>query len=332
VSDTPKDPDLLEVDESEFALSEDLAPEGDSDASDAQSERALVPTAGSSLIPHDPLSRYFSEIGHYPLLSRDEEKALAILVHDEGDTLAAEKLVLSNLRLVVKIAMDYRRVWTNLLDLIQEGNVGLLQGVKRYDPYRGVKLSSYVAYWIRAYILKYLIDNIRLVRVGSSRAERKLFFQLNRARRELQRAGFAPEPKQLAEKLGVEESDVIDMEQRLSSSDLSMDAPAHDDEGSASFGDFIASTDASVEASVADHDLRATFRHHVMEFGRDLDERETVILEERILADDPKTLQEIGDQFGLTRERVRQIEKKLIERLRRYLEENLVDFELYAPS
>jgi RNA polymerase sigma-32 factor len=332
VEETPKDPDLLEVDESRFALSEDLAPEPESDSADAQSETALVPTASSSLIPHDPLSRYFSEISHYPLLSREDERALAILVHDEGDTLAAEKLVLSNLRLVVKIAMDYRRVWTNLLDLIQEGNVGLLQGVKRYDPYRGVKLSSYVAYWIRAYILKYLIDNIRLVRVGSSRAERKLFFQLNRARRELQRAGFSPEPKQLAEKLGVEEKDVIDMEQRLSSSDLSMDAPAHDDEGSASFGDFIASSGESVEATVADHDLRATFRRYVMEFGRDLDERESVILEERILADEPKTLQEIGDQFGLTRERVRQIEKKLIERLRRYLEENLPDFELYAPS
>ncbi len=291
-----------------------------------------VPVGETAVVPRDPLDRYFAEIRRYPLLTREEERELAIRVHDEGDPQAAEKLTLSNLRLVVKIAMEYRRVWTNVLDLIQEGNVGLLQGVKRFDPGRGVKLSSYAAYWIRAYILKYLIDNIRMVRVGSSRAERKLFFRLNRARRELERAGFAPEPKLLAEKLDVKEEEVLDMEHRLSHADLSTDAPARDEPGSASFGDFIAADGASSESIVADEDMRRAFRRHVEKFSEQVSERELVILRDRILADEPQTLQEIGDRFGLTRERVRQIEKQLVDRLRDYLRENLVDFDYWAPE
>ncbi len=213
-----------------------------------------VPVGETAVVPRDPLDRYFAEIRRYPLLTPEQERELAVRVHDESDPQAAEKLTLSNLRLVVKIAMEYRRVWTNVLDLIQEGNVGLLQGVKRFDPGRGVKLSSYAAYWIRAYILKYLIDNIRMVRVGSSRAERKLFFRLNRARRELDRAGFAAEPKLLAEKLDVSETDVTDMERRLSQSDLSLDAPAGGDGGSARYGDFVAGGDA-VDEIVGDSGL-----------------------------------------------------------------------------
>jgi RNA polymerase sigma-32 factor len=285
-----------------------------------------------ALIPHDELSRYFAEIGQYPLLTREEETELATRVHESGDPEAAQKLVLSNLRLVVKIAREYQRVWTHLLDLIQEGNVGLLQAVKRFDPQRGVKLSSYAAYWIRAYILKYLIDNIRMVRVGGTRAERKLFFQMNRARRELEQAGFAPEPRLLAESLDVKEAEVVDMERRLAQSDLSLDMPAGDEPGSASFGDFIAGKGESSETIVDDRTMRETFLTHVERFSADLDERDLKILRERILAEDPRTLQEIGDDFGLTRERVRQVEKKLVARLREYLKENLVDFDYYAPD
>ena len=240
--------------------------------------------------------------------------------------------MLSNLRLVVKIAMDYRRVWTNVLDLIQEGNIGLLKGVPRFDPPRGVRLASYAGYWIRAYILKYLIDNIRMVRVGSSRAERKLFFQLNRARRELERSGFSAEPKLLAEKLDVEESEVIDMERRLSESDLSIDAAVGEDNDGTAFGDFLRARTESAESIVADVDMQQTFRNHIAKFSEDADERERAILERRILAEDPLTLQELGDEFGLTRERVRQIEKKLVGRLRDYLKENLVDFDYWAPE
>ncbi len=291
------------------------------------------PSFDHGLVPSDPVARYFAEVSRYPLLTREEELDLARRVHDHADPRAAERLVLSNLRLVIKIAMEYRRVWTNLLDLIQEGNVGLLQGVKRFDPHRGVKLSSYVAYWIRAYILKYLIDNIRMVRLGSSRAERKLFFRLNKAKRELARAGFEVEPKLLAEHIGVQESDVIDMEHRLSQGDLSMDAPVRRGESeSSSFGDFVAAEGRAVDEIVSDRDMRETFLEHVERFRTGLEERDQRILRERILAEDPKTLQELGDEFGLTRERVRQLESRLVQRLSAYLRENLVDFDYWAPG
>jgi RNA polymerase sigma-32 factor len=289
--------------------------------------------AGLESVPRDTLARYYTEVGRYPLLSREEELALAQRVHASGDPEAAQKLVLSNLRLVVKIALEYRRVWTNVLDLIQEGNVGLLQGVKRFDPTRGVKLSSYASYWIRAYLLKYLIDNIRMVRVGSSRAERKLFFQLSRARRELERAGLEPEPKLLAEKLGVKEPEVIDIQHRLSQGDLSTDAPLYkDDAGGGSFGDTLASGGAAVDDTVADQDMKRTFREHVERFARDLKPREQKILRERILSEEPRTLQEIGDDLSLTRERVRQLEKQIVDDLRDYLKANLVDFDYWAPE
>jgi RNA polymerase sigma-32 factor len=228
---------------------------------------------GGELVPQDPLSLYLTEAGRYPLLSRQEEKRLAVRVWEESDPEAAERLVLSNLRLVVKIAKDYRRVWTNLLDLIQEGNIGLLQAVRRFDPHRGVKLSSYASYWIRAYILKYLIDNIRMVRVGSSRAERKLFFQLSRARRELERSGFAPEPKLLAEHLDVDERDVIDLEQRLAQSDVSLDAPVRSDSDSSSLGDLLPSAAKSAERVVGDEQAKATFHAYIDRFSEGLDAR-----------------------------------------------------------
>ena len=290
------------------------------------------PPDESVLVPQDALGRYFTEIGRHPLLTRDEERELALRVHEHGDPEAAQTLVLSNLRLVVKIARDYQRVWTSLLDLIQEGNIGLLQAVKRFDPQRGVKLSSYAAYWIRAYILKYLIDNIRMVRMGSSRAERKLFFRLNRTKRELERSGFTPETQLLAKSLEVKEHDVEDMERRLAQSDLSLDMPVREESGSATFGDLLPGSDESVETVVANRRMHEVFREHVERFSQNLDPRELRILRERVLAEEPRTLQELGDEFELTRERVRQIEKKLVGRLREYLKENLVDFDYWAPE
>ena len=311
-----------------------LEPEAAAEAASAQIPALLDDESGASseLVPRDALDRYFQEIGRYPLLSREEEHALAVQVRESGDAEAARKLVVSNLRLVVKIAMDYRRVWTNLLDLIQEGNVGLLQAVKRFDPTRGVKLSSYSAYWIRAYILKYLIDNIRLVRVGSSRAERKLFFQLKRARRELESAGFRPEPRLIAEHLDVPEEAVVDIERRLDESDLSIDAPLGGTEDGRTFGESLSSPDPDTEDIVSDADLARTLHSVVDEFAVDLDERETRILRGRILAEDRLTLQQIGEEFDLTRERVRQIESQLVKRLREFMREKLVDFDYFAPE
>ncbi|MDJ0787145.1 MAG: RNA polymerase factor sigma-32 [Myxococcota bacterium] len=285
-----------------------------------------------SLEPTDSLTRYMAELRQYAPISREEEHELALRWVQDGDPDAARQLVLSNLRLVVKIAFEYRRAWANTLDLIQEGNVGLAQAVQRFDPFQGTRLASYAAYWIRAYILKYLIDNIRLVRLGKSRAQRKLFFRLNKEKRELERQGFKPAPKLIAERLDVSEEDVIEMEQRLSGSDLSLDAPVGDEDGGASFGDFVVSDEESAEGHLADSDLRRVFLEQVRDFAENLGEREKRIMSERVLADPPATLQELGDELGVTRERVRQLEKKLVDDLREYLRENVVDFEYYAPS
>jgi RNA polymerase sigma-32 factor len=293
---------------------------------------AAPPAKSTGVERGDSLSRYLAQLREHAPISREDEHELALRWVEHGDVEAARKLVLANLRLVVKIAMEYRRTWTNVLDLIQEGNVGLMQAVQRFDPYQGVKLSSYAAYWIRAYVLKYLLDNIRLVRLGTTRAQRKLFFRLNKEKRELERLGIEVEPRLIAERLDVTEDDVIDMEQRLGQSDLSFDAPLRDDESSATVGDFIPSRGPSTEESVADDELRRVFLEKVHAFAETLDERDRRIVDERILAEEPKTLQEMGDEFGITRERVRQLEARVVSRLRDYLKENLVDFEYYAPG
>ncbi len=178
----------------------------------------------------DGLTQYLAELRKHAPISREEEQELARRWVEHGDIEAAKSLVLANLRLVVKIAMEYQRAWNNTLDLIQEGNLGLMQAVHRFDPTRGVKVSSYAAYWIRAYLLKFILDNLRIVRLGTTRAQRKLFFNLNKEKRALERQGFEVEPRLLAERLGVSEHDVIDMDQRLSDSDLSLNAPVRADE------------------------------------------------------------------------------------------------------
>jgi RNA polymerase sigma-32 factor len=291
-----------------------------------------VPSSSDrALGPVDALSAYMNELGSYPPISREEEHELAVRWTEKGDVEAARRLVLSNLRLVVKIAMEYRRAWVNVLDLIQDGNVGLLEAVQRYDPYKGVKLSSYAVYWIRAYILKYILDNFRIVRLGTTRAQRKLFFRLNKEKRKLERQGFEVEPQLLAERLDVTEADVVDMDQRLSQSDLSTNAPARRDESEgAEFGDFLSAAGPSAESTVADAELRRVFMERVQDFSETLEERDQKLLEERVLADEPKTLAELGEELGVSRERVRQLEARIVSRLREYMRDTMVDFEYYA--
>ena len=309
-------------------------------ARDADPDEKAVPVAPPTLpVPSsseraletsDALTHYMAQLRAYPPISREEEHELAVKWSEEGDVEAARHLVVANLRLVVKVAMEYRRAWSNVLDLIQEGNVGLMEAVQRYDPYRGVKLSSYAIYWIRAYILKYIIDNFRMVRLGKTRAERKLFYRLNKEKRALENMGVEVEPRLLAEHLDVSEQDVVEMEQRLGSGEASLNAPTHREEGSAEFGDFVAGGEPTAEEKVADAELQAVFREKVRSFAATLGERDREIVEERILAEAPLTLQELGERFGVSRERVRQLEARLVKQLREYLKENLVDFEYYT--
>jgi RNA polymerase sigma-32 factor len=308
--------------------------------SDSEPTEQAPPDAGSwlpapaatdrAVEPVDALTQYMAQLRSYPPISREEEHELAVKWVEEGDLEAARRLVVANLRLVVKIAMEYRRAWTNVLDLIQDGNIGLMEAVQRYDPYRGVKLSSYAVYWIRAFILKHIIDNFRMVRLGKSRAERKLFYRLNKEKRNLELQGFEVEPRLLAERLEVSEEDVIDMEQRLAEGDVSLSAPSRRDGGGAEFGDFVPVGGASAEEDVANSELRRVFREKMSEFAASLNERDRQIVEERILAEHPRTLRELGEQFDVSRERIRQLEASLVSRLRDFLKENLVDFEYYA--
>ena len=301
------------------------------------STRVPVPVpspSGSAVGPADALTAYMAELAKYPPITRELEHELAVRWVEQGDVEAARRLTLSNLRLVVKIAMEYRRAWTNVLDLIQDGNLGLMEAVQRFDPSQGTKLSTYAAYWIRAFILKYILDNFRIVRLGTTRAQRKLFFRLNKEKRALELEGFEVEPKLLAERLDVSEADVIDMDQRLSEGDLSMNAPLRHAEGSgAEYGDFVADRSRpNVERDVSDNEFRNVFLENVRTFAATLDERDRRLVEERILAEDPKTLAELGEEFGISRERVRQLEARIVGGLREYLKEHLVDFEYYAPS
>jgi RNA polymerase sigma-32 factor len=301
----------------------------DDDAADVEvveSNSEEVPSVGKSsgLARRDPMAVYMGEVRRFPLLTPEEEHALAVRLVEHGDNTAARKLVEANLRLVVKIAYEYRRAHRNLLDLVQEGNIGLMQAVSKFDPYRGVKLSSYAAFWIRAYILKFILNNWRLVKIGTTQAQRKLFFNLRKEREKLEQLGFAPTAKALAEKLDVTENEVIEMEKRLSSPEASLDAPVgSEDDGQRTRLDFLPSETARPDQAVANNEFASLLRSKLEEFASDLEGRDQHIFRERWLTDEPQTLQEIGDKYGVSRERARQLEKRMLDRLRKFLESEL---------
>ena len=311
----------------------------------AQERQRPVLTAASSrpgpgaggLVRYDPLRAYMAEVQRHPVLSREEEHDLAVRFRESGDVEAAYKLVASNLRLVVKIAHEYRRTAFQLLDLVQEGNLGLMQAVKKYDPFRGVKLSSYAAWWIRAYIIRFIMENWRMVKLGTTQAQRKLFFNLSKERDKLLARGIEPSPRLLAKNLQVEEAEVEEMAARMAADDLSLDAPVSPDGEESHQTRLDRLSDGAVRADeqIGDEQLRRVFREKLESFATTItDEKERYIFEHRLLPADgtpPLTLQEIGDRFHLTRERARQIEAKLTARLRAYLKSEIPDFELMGP-
>jgi RNA polymerase sigma-32 factor len=306
--------------------------------------RKALPEHGSpepgpgGLVRYDPLRAYMAEVARHPLLSREEEHALAVRYRETGDVDAAYKLVASNLRLVVKIAHEYRRTAFQLLDLVQEGNMGLMQAVKKYDPWKGVKLSSYAAWWIRAYIIRFVMENWRMVKLGTTQAQRKLFFNLSKEREKLLARGIEPTPRLLAKNLQVDVKEVEEMSARMAGEDVSLDAPVRgeDDEARPGRMERVTAADAAAaDDRIGDEQLRRLFREKLEEFAKTVtDEKERYILERRLLPKDgeaPLTLQEVGDRFRLTRERARQIEAKLTARLRDYLRAEIPDFELLGP-
>ena len=276
----------------------------------------------------DSLQMYLREINRFPLLQPDEEVELARRVRDHADPDAAFRLVSSHLRLVVRIAMDFQRRWMqNVLDLVQEGNVGLVRAVSKFDPEKGIKFSYYATFWIKAYILKFIMDNWRLVKIGTTQTQRKLFYNLNKERQQLMAQGFDPDSAMLAERLNVPEAQIVEMEQRLDASDMSLDAPMSDeDAGGATRMDYLPALGPGIEETLGNSEISHMVRERLATLVPQLSDKEQYILEHRLLSEDPVTLREIGDIFHITRERVRQIEARLLQKVRDHLFKNIKDF------
>jgi RNA polymerase sigma-32 factor len=276
----------------------------------------IVPASRSgALVPYNPLDAYLAEIRRFRPLTKEEEHETAVQYNRTKSAEAAYKLVSSNLWLVVKIARDYERVARNVLDLIQEGNIGLMEAVKNFDPYRGVRFPSYAVWWIKAYIIRYIIANWRLVKIGTTQAQRKLFFNLKKESERLEREGIFPTTKLLAERLNVREGDVVEMTQRLGGPDVSVDAPLQD-QSEGTLLSLLASDRESVEDSMAKRELHNLLKSSVSEFEEGLSDKEKAIFRGRIIEEDKLTLQELSDQLSLSKERIRQIENKLRGKLR----------------
>jgi RNA polymerase sigma-32 factor len=329
-----------EVEESEAAegpdadedvvLAEGELVDTDFSGDDSLDEAPLPVLAGTradgegSIAKYDPLQAYMREVQQHALLSKAEEHELATTYVKTGDVNAAARLVTANLRLVVKIAYEYRRAYRNMMDLIQEGNIGLMQAVKRYDPYRGVKLSSYAAWWIRAYMLRYMLNNWRMVKLGTTQAQRKLFFNLNKEKARLSAMGIEPSPAEIAQRLSVDEKEVIEMDRRLSRGDASLDMPVGDgDNSSVARVELLSSGAAGPEQDTQSAQLNEILHDELTRFRKTLSGKDAIIFEKRMVAEDPLTLQELGDEFGVSRERVRQLESRISGKLRAFLKDSL---------
>lgn len=297
---------------------------------------AVVGRAPSESRGGDLLAHYLQEIRRYALLDPEEERKVALQYYENGDAKAAERLVTANLRLVIKIAFQYHRHWASVLDLIQEGNVGLVEALSRYDPYRGIRFSSYAQYWIRAMILRFLMDNFRLVRLGSTRNGRKLFFQLQKERERLLREGHAATPAELAQRLEVPESEVVAVDQHMRAPAMSFHAPVGG-EDSRPLSDVVTDENqVGPEETVASNELGTIVQEKLRAFEATLeDERERAIWRERLVAADPASLSDLGDRYDVSKERIRQIEVRIKRRLKAYLQGELGDeiaFEFDVPE
>lgn len=294
----------------------------------------VTTTHSSAVATIDPLQRYMKQIGQHELLTPEQEHDLAVRYATTQDAKAAYELTVRNLRLVVKIAFEYRRAWSNVLDLIQEGNIGLMTAIQHFDPYRQTRLTTYAAWWIRAYILKFIMSNWRLIKIGNTQAERKLFYNLQKEHERLIAEGFIPGPKLLAERLNVKEADVIEMSKRLGTSEVSLDLPprsSSDGEGRP-LSDTLSSSEDALDTALATEQIREMLHKATAEFRQTLAPRDAMLLDRRILAEEPTTLQEIGDELKISRERVRQLEERLLKKLKDFVSAKYPDLQVEAMS
>ncbi|MBQ7739078.1 MAG: RNA polymerase factor sigma-32 [Desulfovibrionaceae bacterium] len=291
-----------------------------------------LPVPSKSRLPQisgarDALYLYLREISKFPLLNAEEEHSLALKVRENNDPDAAFRLVSSHLRLVVRIAMDFQRRWMqNVLDLIQEGNVGLMRAVNKFDPNKGIKFSYYASFWIKAYILKFIMDNWRMVKIGTTQVQRKLFFNLNKERQKLIAQGFDPDSNALSQRLGVSEEQIDEMNQRMAFSDMSLNAKLDNDIDSATRMDLLPALEPGIEDSFASNEIVDIVRSRLKSILPHLNEKEQYILQNRLLTDEPVTLREIGERYKITRERVRQLEARLLQKIKKHFAGDLKDF------
>jgi RNA polymerase sigma-32 factor len=293
------------------------------------------PSYRGALAPDDRalLQTWLAEVRRHPLLSREEEGALARQFRQDGDTKAQARLVASNLRLVVKLAREHHRPPLLLMDLIQEGNLGLVLAVERFEPERGVRLYTYAAWWIRAYLLRFIIENWKLVKLGTTDVQRKLFFRMREEQGRLLASGQEATPRLLAARLGVTEEDVVEMDQRLRQDDVRLDAAPEDDTGHPAPGRALPSGASAVDEELGQRELTHWFQEKAHAFAHGVrDERERYILEHRLLAEEPETLRTIGEHFRVSRERARQVEAGLLASMRKYLHERMPDFAWLGPA
>ncbi len=341
-----ENPEVLDADGTPVATA-DLAEDdadldddalGDDDSGDDGPRLpAIAPSRGTAAAKGDLLSFYLAEVRRYPLLEPEEEKALAVRYQETGDAEAAQRLVTANLRLVVKLAFQYHRQWSNVLDLIQEGNVGLVEALNRYDPYRGIRFSSYAQYWIRAMILRFLMDNYRMVRLGSTRHGRKLFFQLQKEKDRLIKEGVEPSTLALSRALDVPEREVVIIDQHLSAPALSLDAPAGRADDGRALNETVGNEDAlAPDERVERGELGSIVSKQLAEFAETLrDDRERAIWTRRLTAQEPESLAALGAEYDVSKERIRQVEARIKKRLKEHLVRELgeeIAFEFDVPD
>ena len=288
---------------------------------DNEDKKKAPKRTSGQLVHMDSLPRYLSEVGHFELLTPEEEHRLAVEFQLTQDPKIAYRLVTANLRLVIKIALEHRSYYRNVLDLIQEGNIGLMQAVKRFDPYRGVRLPSYAQWWIRAYVLKFILENFSLVKIGTTQAQRKLFYRLKREQDRMIKSGFTPDTKLLADRIDVTEKEVVEMQQRLSSPEASLDST--NPTTGRTLMETLEVVTASPEDLVAGEELRGQIRQAMVEFRAILNEREREIWDARIAIDQPETFQTMGERLGITRQRVQQVEQRLKDKFKDFLKERI---------
>lgn len=266
---------------------------------------------------HDPLAMYLAEIRKYPLLTREEELELAKKYYETKDPEAAQKLVRSNLRFVVKVAAEYSKFSAKMIDLIQEGNVGLMHAVREFNPYKGARLITYAVWWIKGYIQEYLMRQYSMVRIGTTQNQRKLFYQLQKEKEALEAMGAEPNIALLSDRLGIPEDEVTEMAKRMSGRDVSLDRPL-DEDGTTSLADLLRRDDGEipVDERIALEEQLASLKESIESLRPELSEKEKIILDERLLSDEPLTLQEIGEKYKITREAVRQTEVRVLNKIK----------------